>query len=192
MSNTHSLDGGDEDRMAGLTVERRLGGAGMRITPAERREIAIAYLSDPDLGTMSACAKHFGRTREAVAGCLKGEEFETLRRQVDHDAGEAAKGILKRARVKAATAWVDKAIDAAAEKGDHKPSRDLLIATKVIEPAPATGNLFIAIQVGNEPTRWQDRTTGLVVDELPEGATGVQIGVRDCDIQVALPTPPSL
>ena len=30
-----------------LMVERRLGGAGMRITPAEKREMAVAYLTDP-------------------------------------------------------------------------------------------------------------------------------------------------
>src|SRR4051812_37305145 len=152
----------------GLTAERRLGGAGMRIAPAERREIALAYLSDPDLGTISACAKHFSRTREAIAGCLKGDDFETLRRQVDHEAGEGAKDILKRARVKAATAWVDKAIDAAAEKGDHKPARDLLVATKVIAPAPSTGNVFIAVNpLGTGPRLWRDQRTGVTLDELP-------------------------
>lgn len=178
---------------AGLTVERRLGGAGMRITPAERREIAIAYLSDPDLGTISACAKHFSRTREAIAGCLKGDEFEALRRQVDHEAGESAKGILKRARIKAANAWVDKAIDAAAEKGDHKPARDLLIVTKVIQPLPTTGGVFIALNVnGPGPTRWHG-PDGVVVDELPEDADlVVQIGARDSDIQVqAAPSLPA-
>src|SRR5262252_4578872 len=98
-----------------LTVERRLGGAGMRVTPAERREIQIAYLTDPALGSISACAKHFNRTRDAVRACLRGEDFEALRTQVDLEAADEAKGVLKRARVKAATAWVEKAIDAAAE-----------------------------------------------------------------------------
>jgi hypothetical protein len=142
----------------GLTVERRLGGAGMRITPAERREIALAYLSEPGLGTISACAKHFSRTREAIAGCLKGEDFETLRRQVDHEMGESATATLKRAVGQAATAWVG-AVDVAAEKGDHKPARDLLIATNVIEP-PQDGPKVI-----------------------------VQIGVRDCDVQVLAAMP---
>jgi hypothetical protein len=170
---------------AELTIERRLGGQPMRITPAERREIALAYLSDPDLGTKSACAKHFGRTREAIAGCLKGEEFEALARQVDHETGESAKGILKRGREKAATVWV-KALDVAAEKGDHKPARDLLIATKVIAPLPSTGNLFININpLGPGPDRWKDMATGVVVDEIPDGATGIAIGVRDSDVQVS-------
>jgi hypothetical protein len=136
----------------GLTVERRLGGAGMRITPAERREISLAYLSEPGLGTISACAKHFSRTREAIKGCLKGDDFEALRRQVDHEMGESATVILKRAVGQAATAWVG-AVDVAAEKGDHKPARDLLIATNVIEP-PQDGPKVI-----------------------------VQIGVRDGDVQ---------
>ena len=174
-----------DDVGAGLTIERRLGGAGMRIMPAERREIALAYLSDPDLGTISACAKHFNRTREAIAGCLKGEDFEALRRHVDHEAGESAKGILMRGREKAAKAWVEKAVDTAAEKGDHKPARDLLIATKVIAPAPSTGNLFININpLGPGPDRWRDMVTGVVVDEIPDGATGIAIGVIDSDVQV--------
>ena len=132
---------------------------------------------DPELGTISACAKHFKRTREAIAGCLKGEDFEALRRQVHHEASESAKGILKRGIEKAANAWVDKAIDAAAEKGDHKPARDLLIATKVIAPAPSTGNFFIAINaLGPGPMRWQDQRTGLIVDEIPDGDRGVALG----------------
>jgi len=58
--------------------------------------------------------------------------------------------------MKAATAWVDKAIPAAADKGDHNPMRDLLVATNVIEP-PKDGPKVI-----------------------------VQIGVQDCDVHMML------
>lgn len=100
----------------------------MRLTPVEKREIVIASLTDPDLGSISSCAKHFTRTREAIAGCLKGDAFEALQKRVDIEAGDEVKAILKRARVKAARAWVDTASDAAAERGDHKPARDLIVA----------------------------------------------------------------
>jgi hypothetical protein len=161
---------------------RRTGGRGMHVTPAERRAIAIAYLTNADLGTVSACARHFNRTREAIAGCLKGADYERLRVQVDNEAGEDAKRILKAGRERAARAWVDTAIDAAAKSGNHKAARDLLIATKVIEPAPVTANFFVGICDGRS-VRWRD-SAGNVVDQLPEGASGVQIGGNVEDVVV--------
>lgn len=173
-----------------LTAERRLGGAGMRTTPAERREIALAYLTDPELGTISACAKYFKRTREAISACLKGEAFERLRKEVDLDAGEHAKRILTGAREQGARAWVQ-ALDIAAEKGDHKPARDLLVATKVIEPAPATSNLFIGVSVRGSDgrQRWRDTVTGHVVDEPPSDAEQyIFVGGVDISDVKLLPT----
>lgn len=180
----------DDAKPESLTVERRLGGAGMRVTPAERREIQIAYLTDPDLGSITACAKHFTRTRDAVRACLTGDDFEALRKQVDIDAGDEAKGILKRARVRAAKAWVETAIDAAAERGDHKPAKDLLVATKVIEPAPATSAFYIGVIV-NGQRQWRG-DDGIVVDEPPPGAASVILGILpgEADIQFLPPPVP--
>jgi hypothetical protein len=171
-----------------LTAERRLGGAGMRLAPAEKREIAIAYLTDPDLGTITACAKHFTHTREAISACLRGDEFEALRTQVDIEAGDEAKGILKRARVKAAKAWVDTAIDAAAERGDHKPAKDLLVATHVIEPAPAGSAFYVGILVSGQ-RKWIG-SDGCLLDELPPNSSlGIGIGLLDGEVQVSMQPP---
>src|SRR5437660_1230540 len=122
----------DIERAESSSGSRRRGGAGQHLTATERRAIQVAFLSDASLGTVTACALHFRRSREAIVGCLKGAEFEQLRRQIDEDAGESAARILKGAVVQAARAWTDVAIPAAAARGDHKPSRDLLVTTKVI------------------------------------------------------------
>ena len=50
----------------------------------------------------------------------------------------------------AANGWV-KAIDKAAEKGDHKPSKDLLIHTDVIRPIGETSTHFsMMVKVGHD------------------------------------------
>lgn len=161
------------------------------MTPAERREVALAYLTNPDLGSVSACARHFNRSRDAVSNCLRGPLFEALRRQVDEEAGMAAKRVLMGARLKAASAWVDQAIDAAAQRGDHKPSRDLLVATKVVEPLPShSQNVFGGVQV-NGKTVWRS-PDGEEFDELPSDAGGaIRIGLSDRDVQVDVQTAPA-
>ena len=82
-------------------------------------------------------ADRFGRTRETIAGVLKGDDFEALKRQVNGDMAQEARHAISTHRVKAARAWT-RAVDVAAEKGDHKPAKDLLIHTDVIKPIGET------------------------------------------------------
>jgi hypothetical protein len=48
-------------------LKPNLGGAGTHMGIVERREIAVAFLTHRQLRTVSALAKHFNRSREAVA-----------------------------------------------------------------------------------------------------------------------------
>ena len=54
---------------------------------------------------------------------------------------------LKAGVVPAAEAWRD-SIDVAARRGDHRPARDLLLHTKVIEPVHNSADSGITIQIG--------------------------------------------
>ena len=107
-------------------------GRGSQLTHAERLEIQMAYLSEPG-ATQKSLAQQCGRNRETIANALKGPEFEQAKAVVHKALAEQARDVLKQNRVRAAKKWSGEAIDAAAKKGDHKPMRDLLEATGVIE-----------------------------------------------------------
>ncbi len=81
---------------------------------------------------------------------LKGDDFAALKRQVDGDMIEAARHAISTHRVKAARAWT-RAVDVAAEKGDHKPAKDLLIHTDVIKPIGETTGLRLIVKIGGDP-----------------------------------------
>ena len=93
--------------------------------PAERREIQVAYLTE-DRVSVSDLAKRFGRTRETIAGLLKGEDFDALDAQLHEEAIKRARTGLRRNAVKAAQAWAETSVDAASQRGDHRPTRELL------------------------------------------------------------------
>ena len=100
-----------------VNAPRRKPGRGSQVTLDERREIQRMRLIE-GLNQRQP-ADRFGRTRETIAGVLKGEEFERLRAQVEVDLVVTVQRQLKNNVGKAATAWV-KAPDRAAQKGDHK------------------------------------------------------------------------
>jgi hypothetical protein len=162
------------------TNERRLGGAGAHLTPAEKREIALAFLTDPELGSISKCAAHFNRTREAVTAVVRSDDFEKLKQEVDIEAGASAKRILQGAREKAARAWVNTAIDAAAERGDHKPSRDLLLHTKVLDPLAQMGHGAVVVVLGDVIVPGIDTTARAIPAQAPiDGHVLLGIGPGD-------------
>ena len=144
------------DRPAELDTPNR-GGAGTHLTEVEKREIRLVFLTERL--SVSALARRVSRTREAIAACLKGPDYELLEREVNAQAAKLALTRLQGSVEEAAEAWTD-SLTIAARKGDHRPAKDLLLHTKVIEP------------VG------EDWSGPKVI---------VQIGVKDSDVQVSFP-----
>jgi len=112
--------------------------------------------------TKVALAAQFSVNRDTVSACLQGPAFEALQEQFNQELGAAALARLKAYVLPATNAWCD-SIDAAAQKGDHRPARDLLLHTKVIEP----------VQNGTD-----------------SGFT-VRIGVAACDVNVGIAASPA-
>ena len=122
-------------------------GRGSQVMPDERRQIQYAHLVDGL--NQRQLADRFGRKRETIAGVLKGDDFERLRQDVESELRTTAVRTLKNNVGRAADGWV-KAIGKAADRGDHKPSKDLLMHTGVIEPLGehgAKGNMLMLIGV---------------------------------------------
>ncbi len=117
--------------------------------PDERRAIQQAHLAEGL--TRRALADRFGRTRETIAGVLQGDDFERLCQVVEADLAESVLRKMKAHGVQAANQWF-KAADKAAEKGDHKPAKDLLLHTGLLRPIGEgnTGNRVI-VQIGLGP-----------------------------------------
>ncbi len=153
-------------------------GRGSQLTHAERLEIQTAYLSEPG-ATQKGLAQQFGRNRETIANALKGPEFDQLKAVVHKALAEQARDVLKQNRVRAAKKWSGEAIDAAAKKGDHKPMRDLLEATGVIEP-DAKSHTHVEIFVGEVAAYTHQFESGdrIVVRHNPESAPSLYIKSR--------------
>src|SRR5262245_22580857 len=132
-------------------------GKASHLSPEQKQAIRVAYLETGGTVTYAEmgrrCATFVGRAvnRETVAACLKGPEYEALRKHFDTEIKASAIERLKAGILPAADAWV-KAIDNAADKGDHKPAKDLLMHTGTIEPLDADGRaqgpLVLVLQTG--------------------------------------------
>ena len=124
---------------------RRKPGRGSQVIPAERREIQCLHLVDGL--NQKQIAVRTGRTRETIAAQLKGADFERIRTAVEADLIETVKRQLTNNVDKAANAWI-KALDRAAQKGDHKPAKDLLLHAGVIAPRGETSKQQWVVVVG--------------------------------------------
>jgi hypothetical protein len=120
-------------------------GRGSEVGAEERRAIQAAHLVEGL--NQTRLAARFGRRREAIARVLKGEEFEALRRDVLAEVKATAKAELERAIVPAAKAW-GASLDVAARKGDHKPAKDLLLHTDVIQPLGEESGCGVVVNIG--------------------------------------------
>jgi len=106
-------------------------GRASQVSRAERREIQLAHLHD-GLNQTELAAK-FGRKRETVARCLGGPEYDQLKQEVDSAIADEVRRVMRSGARRAGKAWL-RAIDVAAEKGNHKPAKDLLLHTDIIQP----------------------------------------------------------
>lgn len=163
-----------------VPAPRHKPGRGSQVTPSERREIQQLFLVDGL--TKADIAKKMGRTRETIASALQGEDFERFRQEIESELFETAQRKLKSNVGRAADGWI-KAIDKAAERGDHKPSKDLLMHTKVIDPLGqhgAQGALVLVgvrVDINGKVNAWQDRGGRVYEQEDLAAHAGVKVFV---------------
>lgn len=118
-------------------------GRGSALTPDQRREIQRFKFVDGL--TISEISRRTARDRGTVADLLRDEDSQALRAQLETDGREAALQILRGNNETAARGWIA-AIAIAAESGNHKPAKDLLLHNGVIQPLEKGGPM-VGIQV---------------------------------------------
>ena len=104
-------------------------GRGSQLTPDERRQVQCLALVDG--ASIAEIARQTGRDRGTIANVLRAEDTVEFRNQLETEAREAALQILRGTSERAARAW-GTAIAHAADKGDHRPAKDLLVAVGAI------------------------------------------------------------
>ena len=184
--------------MSQLRPTDRPQGAAGHLTPERKQEIRHAYFASGCTLTRIQLASRFNVNRDTVAACLKGPEYEALRRQYETEIHSEARDVLKSAIMPAAEGW-KKAVTVAGEKGDHKPAKDLLMHTGVIEPLDddgrGTGPLVLMLvnmhdgrQVYRETSSGRtfdiDAETGDVIDLPKTNAPVCYIGTPLAGVQV--------
>lgn len=135
------------------------------VSDDEQRTIWDAYL---ELGSYSAVAKQLKRDRETISRQVNVPAFEKYRESLHTAAATEALSILKQSAGKASKHWVT-ASEIAADKGDHKPAKELLQAIGVIQADQgSTHNLTIGVMVGmpDQPALPDPFLTGNSVGEL--------------------------
>lgn len=110
--------------------EKHLPGRGSQLRPDERRQIQCLALVEG--ASVSEIARQTGRDRGTIANILRAEDSQSFRSQLETEARDAAVQILRGNAEKAARAW-GTAVGQAAEKGDHRPAKDLLLAVGAIQ-----------------------------------------------------------
>lgn len=141
-----------------VQADRHAPGRGSQMTPDEIRDVRMDFLCNGL--TRVKLAEKYGRTRNTISRCLEGEEFEQLRESVLEIAAIDARMLLASKNIDHAKNW-NTASDIAALKGDHRPARDALIATGVVQPpadAPGGVNVFISMQVNGVQMMRSQRT----------------------------------
>lgn len=117
------------------------------ISQEQRIEIWEAYL---ELGSYSKVAKALNRDRETIARHVKCPEFEQFQSRALEEAGKAALGLLKQYTPSAAEDW-KRASSVAADKGDHRPAKELLIVTGAVPTDQVAPQTSFVITTGIDP-----------------------------------------
>ena len=82
---------------------------------------------------ISQISRKTGRTRETIAQVIKDPATDALRTIINEEKVARAKAKLRANVDTTAEAWV-RAAYIAADKGDHKPAKELLLTERVIDP----------------------------------------------------------
>jgi len=96
----------------------------------EEEEHAIIWHHVLHGGSATSLAQMFGRTDKAVIKVLDSPKYTELQRKHFMMLKVERQNRLRTLSDKAITAW-EKSLDIAAQKGDHRPSKDLLFYQKV-------------------------------------------------------------
>ena len=83
--------------------------------------------------SQSEIARQLGRDRGTIASVLRAEDTQTLKARIEDGQADEALRVLRRNVAKVAGNWVEASLNAAT-RGDHRPARDLLLHTRVIDP----------------------------------------------------------
>lgn len=142
-------------------------GRGSSVSPAERREIQLTALTE--CASQEALAERFGRTRSTIRRVLRHPSFEKLKDTMNAELAVEARQVLSSHRTAAARAWAA-SLERAAQKGDHRPAKDLLLHSGVIEPVSHEGNgPSVIVNIGTMNLNREDKPR-LVLDEPLDAA----------------------
>ena len=137
-------------------------GRGSQLTPDQRT--AIQHLALIEGCTKAEIARRTGRDRGTIADVLKAEDSAALAQQLVGERREAALRVLVQGVEPAAHAW-RRAAEIAADKGDHRAARDLLLATDVIAADRTNTGVVIIIGTPENPIRMAPPGSGQTSDE---------------------------
>jgi hypothetical protein len=141
------VEGAEQQAEPAPVPARRPEGRAGHLTPEEKLQIRLAYLESGGPRTYKALAAEFGVNRDTVSACLKGPEFEALQKAFTEDVQRIAQQLLRSAAVEAADRR--QSFTVAAEKGDHRPAKDLLLHTGVIEPVARHEDSGVVVLIGS-------------------------------------------
>lgn len=146
-------------------------GRGSRMDDDEIHRVRLDFLCH-SFNRVQLSAK-YGRTRNTIARCLEGKPFEELRRQVDSEVRDVVRRRMVAKADDAVGHW-ERSMDVAADRGDHKPSKDWLMHAGVIDPIESTETgpkVVVQIGVSAEDVK---------IDVLMDGSS-VSVGAADGD-----------
>jgi hypothetical protein len=176
-----------------MPAPRHPPGRGSELTPDEIHAVRIDHLSEGL--TRTKLAEKYGRDRKTIARYLEGEDFEKLRESVLEESAIEARMVLAAKNLDHARNW-NTASDVAALKGDHRPARDALTATGVVQPPrePPSGiNAFVAMVINGVEMSVSCRSgvayTHEQMKRLPmaeQGDSIVQVGGFKSDLKILL------
>lgn len=148
------------------------------LTHSQIALLRFRYLTE-ETATVKSLAEETGLPRYRVASLLKGADFDSFRDGLHASMAQQAQTILARSAEQAAQQWV-RAMGPAADKGDHRPMRDLLTAVHAIDPEASAPTLVVQIGVTSndvqiltyqpKPATLPAHDPNLVIEALPEAS----------------------
>lgn len=109
-----------------------------------RFAVRYSYLTDPE-ATMAKLADKFSLPSYTISQLLNGPEYESVRTTIQSTQRDLARDRLHAMTEQATAAWLA-SLTPASKRGDHRPAKDLLLATKVIDPDQREPH--VTIQIG--------------------------------------------
>ena len=107
------------------------------MSPVEARAIQRYYLTAPTT-SQDKLAEIFGRSRDTIRRFLHDPSFEALTAEFDQANAIEARAVLATGRTPAAQAWLA-SLDRAAQRGEWRGAKDLLLHTGTIDPVSQQG-----------------------------------------------------